>query len=336
MFPSHCTIRATLGVGMRFCQLCVPFVFLVAISMQAAGPSKPVSPLFARTTQRLARGRYLTELAHCFDCHSERDANGNQVRGMKGAGRVLPPEESNIPRPNFLVCPNITPDRETGAASWSDAQLARALRDGIGHDGRILDKTMPYWDFRYLTDEDLASIIVFLRTIPAVHHQLPKRNLAEQPVTDWRPEVQPPPLPSDAPAAARHGEYLVHIGTCSGCHTTADPQGRPVPGMLFAGGRVFVRPWGTVASANLTRDPSGIGYYDEARFIRTIRTGRVGARALNRTMPYPLYGHLSDDDLKAIFAYLRTLPPVQHRVDNTEPATFCAKDTNRHGFGDRN
>ncbi len=195
---------------------------------------------------------------------------------------------------------------------------------------------MPYWSFRYLTDEDLASIIVFLRGIPAVHHPLPKRDLLEQPVTDWRPEVQAPPLRSEAPETARRGEYLVHIGNCTGCHTTADAQGRPVPGMLFAGGRVFVRPWGTVASANLTRDASGIGYYDETQFIRTIRSGRVGARPLNRTMPYPLLRQLSDDDLRAIFSYLRTLPAVQHRVDNTEPATPCPKDKNRHGFGDRN
>lgn len=255
---------------------------------------------------------------------------------MRGAGRVLPPEESNILLPHFLVCPNITPDRKTGAGSWSDQKLARAIREGIGHDGRILHKTMPYWNFHYLTDEDLASVIVFLRSIPAVHHPLPKRNLAEQPVIDWRPEVQPPPLPPEASSAARQGEYLVHIGTCTGCHSTADPQNRPVPAMLFAGGRVFVRPWGTAASANLTRDPSGIGYYDEAQFIRTIRTGRVGARILNRTMPYPLLRNLNDDDLKAIFAYLRTLSPVQHRVDNTEPPTLCPKDNNHHGFGDRN
>lgn len=117
----------------------------------------------------------------------------------------------------------------------------------IGHDGRMLDKTMPYWNFRCLTDEDLASIIVFLRTIPAVHHPLPKRDLAEQPVIDWRPEVQPPPSPSDSPGGCTPRRILVHIGCCTGCHTTADPQNRPVPGMLFAGSRVFVRPWGTVA-----------------------------------------------------------------------------------------
>jgi mono/diheme cytochrome c family protein len=195
---------------------------------------------------------------------------------------------------------------------------------------------MPYWNLRNLTDEDLVSIIVYLRSIPAVHRPLPKRNLPHDPVTDWRAEVQPPPLPSDAPAPVRRGEYLVHIGNCTGCHTTADPQGRPVPGMLFAGGRVFVRRWGTVASANLTRDPSGIGYYDEAQFIRTIRSGHVGARKLSRTMPYPLYAHLTDNDLKAIFSYLRTLLPVRHRVDNTEPPTLCPKDKNRHGYGERN
>jgi hypothetical protein len=56
----------------------------------------------------------------------------------------------------------------------------------------------------------------------------------------------------------------------------------------------------------------------------------------NRTMPYPVYRKLTDEDLKAIFAYLRTLAPVVHRVDNTEAATPCPKDKNRHGFGDRN
>ena len=311
-------------------------VLLAALAITEPQHQQSASQPFARTPQRVQRGKYLVHLAHCFDCHSERDRNGNQVHGMEGAGRVLPQEESNIPLPHLLVCPNITPDRETGAGLWSDAQLARAIREGVGHDRRTLDKTMPYWNLLYLTDEDLASVIVYLRSIPAVHHSLPKRDLESEPVIDWRPDVQPPLLPSDAPATARRGEYLVHIGSCTGCHTSADPQGHPIPGMLFAGGRVFVRPWGTAASANLTRDASGIGYYDEAQFIRTIRTGHVGARPLNRTMPYPLYGNLTDEDLKAKFAYLRALPPVVHRVDNTEPPTLCRKDNNRHGFGDRN
>lgn len=323
---------------MRRCRLGVPLLaFFVAVGMRASEVSKSGSARFERTAQRMARGKYLVQgIARCFDCHSQKDTEGHPLPGMMGAGRVVPGEESNIALPHLLVCPNITPDRETGAGLWSDAQLARAIREGIGHDGRILEKTMPYWNFRNLTDEDLASIIVFLRSIPAVHHLLPKRNLAVQPRIEWRPDVQPPPLPSDAPAAARRGEYLVHLGDCTGCHTTADPLNHPIPGMLFAGGRVFVRPWGTASSANLTHDASGIAYYDEAQFIRTIRTGHVGARPLNATMPYFFFRNLSDDDLKAIFTYLRTLPPVVHRVDNTEPATLCPKDNNRHGFGDRN
>jgi mono/diheme cytochrome c family protein len=322
---------------MRFAWLAVLLVALFPAVVVCGSKVSEADPVYTRTQQRLARGKYLVEgLAHCFDCHSEKDGQGNILPNMKGAGRVVPPEESNIPAPHFLVCPNITPDRETGAGVWSDAQLARAIREGVGHDGRILHKMMPYWNFRNLTDEDLASVVVYLRSIPAVHHSLPKRNLLVAPTIDWRPEVQPAPVPPHASPPARRGEYLVHIGNCTGCHTTADPQNHVVPGMLFAGGRVFVRPWGTVASANITRDPSGIGYYDEAQFIRTIRTGHVGARPLNRTMPFPVFRNLADDDLKAIFAYLRTLPPVVHRVDNTEPATLCPKDKNRHGFGDRN
>lgn len=316
--------------------LCAVVLAVVPVEGGQTASDSP-DALFVATPQRMARGKYLVEgAAHCFDCHSERDAKGNPVHGTEGGGRVFTPDESPVAPPQFIVCPNISPDRETGAGTWTDAQFARAIREGIGHDGRILTTQMPYWNFRNLSDEDLASIVVFIRSIPAVRHALPKRSLAAEPVIDWRPEVQPAPLPATASAVERRGEYLVHIGNCTGCHTTADPQNHPVPGMQFGGGRVFVRPWGTVASANLTRDPSGLAYYDEAQFLRTIRTGHVGARALSRTMPYPVFRNLTDEDLKAIFAYLRTLPPVQHRVDNTEPATLCPKDKNRHGFGDRN
>jgi Cytochrome c len=189
---SKLTVQYAREVGTRLnpvgalCLIC-----LIATCMRLAEAHPNDSPSVARTPARLVRGKYLTELAHCFHCHSERDAKGNQVANMKGAGRVLPPEESNIPLPYYLVCPNITPDRETGAGSWSDPQL-RAIREGIGHDGRILHKTMPYWNFRYLTDEDLASIIVFLRSLPAVRHVLPKRNLTEQSMTDGVPKYSRP------------------------------------------------------------------------------------------------------------------------------------------------
>jgi hypothetical protein len=106
--------------------------------------------------------------------------------------------------------------------------------------------------------------------------------------------------------------------------------------MDFAGGFILEGPWGKVASANITPDPSGISYYKEALFVQTIRTGYVKARELNQIMPWWHYRNLTDDDLKAMFAYLRTLKPVKHRVDNTEPPTLCKLCGSRHGLGDRN
>ena len=91
-----------------------------------------------------------------------------------------------------------------------------------------------------------------------------------------------------------------------------------------------------VGASNLTSDPSGISYYDEALFIKTMRTGHVGARELNAAMPWRYFRNLNDDDLKHIFAYLRNLKPVKHRVDNTEPPTYCKVCGQRHGGGETN
>src|SRR5262245_42586440 len=95
--------------------------------------AKPIA--FERTPARLERGRYIVEgPAHCFQCHSEVDFSkpGAQPKpGRKGAGSIFIEEGFQ-----WLVVPNITPDVETGAGGWSDEQLARAIREGIGHDGR--------------------------------------------------------------------------------------------------------------------------------------------------------------------------------------------------------
>ena len=106
--------------------------------------------------------------------------------------------------------------------------------------------------------------------------------------------------------------------------------------LLFAGGFNLKGPWGDVTGVNITPDPSGISCYDEDLFIRTLRTGHVGARPLNSIMPWAYFRNMNDDDLKAIFAFLRTVPPKQHRVDNSEPPTLCPLDGGYHGFGDRN
>ena len=123
---------------------------------------------FTSTPERLARGRYLSEnLLNCFACHSDRDWSREDVpvvAGTHGAGSTTFPL---LDLPGKVYPPNITPDKETGAGNWTDDQLARAIREGIGNDGRALFPFMPYENFRYMSDEDLASVIVYLRSIPA-------------------------------------------------------------------------------------------------------------------------------------------------------------------------
>ncbi len=139
------------------------------------------------------------------------------------------------------------------------------------------------------------------------------------------------PEPDSSPA--RYGAYLAEMGQCSECHTPRNRMLQPIPGMEMGGGTPIGK---EVVSANLTPDASGIPYYDEPLFLGVIRTGYVGARKLKPVMPWWLHRNMTDDDLKSLFAYLRTLKPVKHRVDNTEPPTQCKLCGKKHGFGDHN
>ena len=274
---------------------------------------------FESTPQRLARGEYLVRgVLGCLDCHSPHDwnaAGAPELAGKIGAGQVFPAEGF----PGRIVASNITPDRETGAGTWTDDQFARAIREGIGHDGRALFPLMPYTNFRKLSDEDLASVVVFIRTIPAVRNPLPATEIIFPVKYLIRSVPEPltsPVLPPTLSTTEQRGEYLVTLASCAACHTPS-VRGKPIPGRDFSGGQKFTGPWGTVLSANLTPDPSGIPYYDEKLFLQAMRTGQVGARSLSPFMPWNVYRNMTDEDLKAIFAYLKTLKPVYNEVDNT-------------------
>jgi mono/diheme cytochrome c family protein len=234
--------------------------------------------------------------------------------GMEGAGEIFP--EQGLP--GRIVAPNLTPDRETGAGQWTDDQFARAIREGIGHDGRALFPLMPYPSFRHLPDEDLASIVVYIRSLPPVRNPLPKTEIifpVRYLIRSVPQPLQQPVAQPDFPTQELRGAHLVTLTICAECHTPSD-RGEVIKGREFAGGQKFVGPWGTITSANITPDPSGISYYDEKLFLQAIRTGKVGARSLSAFMPWQVYRNMNDDDLKAIFAYLRTLNPVHNRADN--------------------
>ena len=292
------------------------------------------SRTFEATAARLQRGDYLVHaVMHCMGCHSKYDGKANPpvLAAKEGSGQVLF-EEGNI----RLVAPNITSDLETGIGKWSDDAIARAIREGIAADGSILFPVMPYEHFRDLSDEDLASIVVFLRSLPAAESNLPPNKIpflfARLIQAAPKPVIEPVAEP-DRSTPAKYGAYLVKMATCSDCHTPLNPKFQPIPGLAMAGGN----PMGEgLNSANITPDASGIGYYDEALFVQTMRTGSVRARSLKPIMLWWVFRNMTDDDLKAIFAYLRTLKPVHHLVDNTEKPTLCKLCGQKHGLGDRN
>jgi len=299
-------------------------------------------PLTARkfevTPQRLERGRYIfNSSSGCVDCHSEHDLTKPDhpvLENMQGAGEIMPFSDL----PGTIVASNLTPDPDTGAGRWTDDQLARAIREGIGYDGRALFPMMPYEHYRHMSDEELASVIVYLRSLPPVRHQLPKTEIIFPVKYLIRSAPQPVTAPVSAPDPAnqvQYGAYRADLAGCIDCHTPMD-KGQPLPGLELAGGQVFTGKWGNTVSANITPDASGIGYYDEALFLQVMRTGFVKARKLDAIMPVEQYKGMTDEDLKAIFAYLREVKPVHHRVDNSLPPTYCKLCRGRHGAGDQN
>jgi mono/diheme cytochrome c family protein len=306
------------------------------------GPSaRPLTDRrFEPTPARLARGAYIVrDVAGCLFCHSDLDTavEGLPVKaGRAGAGRTIAAED--MP---WLTAANLTPDKETGAGTWTDDMLARAIREGIGHDDRALFPFMPYMNYRKMSDEDLAAVVTYLRSLRPVRHENPDTaipfpvnrliNSAPRPIEGSVPDP-------DLGTPEKRGEYLTTLASCSDCHTPRDDKGQYIPGLEFAGGNILkygdARP--PRAATNLTPAPSGIPYYNEELFLETMRTGRVRERQISDVMPWGHYRGMTDEDLGAIFAYLKTLKPVDHYVDNALPATPCARCNLEHGGGGRN
>jgi hypothetical protein len=294
---------------------------------------------FEPTPARLERGKYLVTSAAtpCIMCHSPMDVSGGGLRAVQGkelTGRNWGPE--GVP---FATAMNLTPDPETGIGNRSDDQLARAIREGISHDGRTLFPIMPYQAYSALPDEDLASIIVYLRSLPPQRSVLPPSAIPFplNRLVNGLPQPIEGTVTADLSTPEKRGGHLVRMAVCAECHTPRDEQGNAPEGMDFSGGTPLV--WEgrkTMFAANITPGVNGIPYYSEDLFIEAMRTGKVRSRDLDPMMPTTFYRHMTDRDLKDIFAYLKTLAPIDHYVDNTAAPSPCERCKLTHGGGERN
>jgi hypothetical protein len=277
-------------------------------------------------------------VAHCFQCHSDHDVTKVDLPikdGMKGAGWQM----EQAPGLGTIVAPNITPDKATGIGDWTDDEIARAVREGIRRDGRALFPIMQYRNYRHMSDEDIASIVVYLRSIPPIKNAL-GRLQAPFPVNRLvlsEPQPVTEPVQPDLSTPLARGTYLATLASCGSCHTPA-VQGQVRNDLAYAGGNVMAgaRDGKTLASLNITPDISGISYFDESIFMTIIRNGKYGARELRPPMPWAIYRNMTDDDLKAVWTFLHDLTPVSHRVDNSMEPTMCPVCGNVHGAGEKN
>ena len=239
--------------------------------------------------------------------------------------------------PGQVFAPNLTSDPETGLGAIPDDAVARAIREGVSHDGRALFM-MPWQNYRSLSDEDVASVVAYLRALPPVKKA--RGTTAIQAPVRWFLKAGPEPLAAPVTTAiaadpVARGRQLAEIGQCQSCHTPVDARHQPLPGMAYAGGQAFTIDGVRYRSSNITPDASGISYYNEELFIRTMRTGNVGGRRLAPIMPWADIRKLTDDDLKALWAYLRTVTPVAHEVERApvelkdNPAFATAPTTDR-------
>ncbi|MFD1141374.1 c-type cytochrome [Larkinella insperata] len=275
------------------------------------------------STAHLERGRYLANhVAVCMDCHSKRDYNrlaGPVIAGTVGGGGAE--FGKNYGLPGTYYAKNITP---FALKSWSDTELLLAITAGVSRNGKSLFPLMPYANYGKMDENDALAILAYLRTLEPVENAVPESKptgplkLAMK-MMPHKARFQPVPK---AENGAEYGRYLVTMAGCADCHTKR-AMGGLVKKAAFAGGTEITMAGGTLRSANITPDvETGIGAWTKEAFIRRFKTFDPATfnapevrNGYNTVMPWSMYAGMSEQDLGAIYEYLKTVRPVRNRVE---------------------
>lgn len=258
-------------------------------------------------TAIIAKGKHFVQgLAHCTDCHSTANADslislGQEVPLSGGFAFVLPV--------GTIYSKNITSDKETGIGNLTDGEIARVLRYGVHPDGEAVYDFMP---FHNMSDSDLVAVISYLRTLQPVKNKVPENELNIMGNMVKAYMVKPVGPSAEVPVAVKpdttadYGKYLVlSVGNCAGCHTKRNLSGA-IEGPVLGGGY----PMGAgLTPPNLTNDASGRIYsWSQEQFIGRFRKGKLFPQS---EMPWNSFKRMSDDELKAIYKYLKTVPAAK-------------------------
>ena len=295
--------------------------------VKLALPNVGAAPEFAveKTPERVARGQYLANnVTICVDCHSERDwsrFSGPIVDGSFGKGGELFDQKFGFP--GSFRARNITP---SGISRYTDGELFRVITTGVTKEGKAMFPVMPYHNYGRMDEEDIKSIIAYIRSLPAIVNEVPESK-ADFPMTIILNTIPQKASLTKKPAetdVVNYGKYLVNAAACQECHTQFE-KGKLIEGTEFGGGREFPFPDGSkVHSANISPDvATGIGSWSEEMFLNVFHsnsdsvalTRKAAPGEFNTIMPWTMYGHMRTEDLKAIYAYLKTVKPISNKVE---------------------
>ena len=291
---------------------------IVALTLFGCSSGKSYPPSVNAT-----RGKYLvTAVLSCGDCHTTPQANGLpsfDPKDFLAGGRAFIVPFGNATQKFFAK--NLSSDKETGIGNWTNDQIKRAITRGIDDQGQALFPVMPYYVFANLSDDDLESIVRFLRTLPATKNEVPEDTFT---LTDPAAPIDPAKIPHTSLAStdpdyesAERGRYLAGLtGACVECHT---PHTQDLSNLLdlsraFAGGETFDLGTITVRSANLTPAISGLAGWTRDDIIATVQFAKEKGSGRDICPPMPAGpnrdGDMTPGDLTDIATYLSTLAPV--------------------------
>ncbi len=279
---------------------------------------------------RVARGAYLANhVTVCVDCHSVRDFSqfsGPITEGTVGSGGDRFDQSMGLP--GVFYAKNITP---TGISDYTDGELFRLITTGVTNEGRPMFPLMPYSYYGKMDPEDIYDIISYIRTLQPIDKEVPDSK-PDFPINIILKTIPKDGVPEKKPSETdqvAYGKYLTNAAACMECHTPIDAQGALMPGKEFEGGRGFTFPDGSVVrTANITQDKqSGIGAWTEdmfvGRFKQYLDSGyhlpKIQPGEFNSVMPWVMYAGMEESDLKAIYAYLKTISPIPNQVVKFSP-----------------
>jgi len=263
----------------------------------------------AAAQSSVERGSYLMNtIMTCANCHSPKGPPA-ATAGKDYSGGLSWDEP-----PFKVTAPNITTDKETGIGDWTDGQIKAMILTGRNPKGVQEAEVMPTKFYPILTSGDLDSVVAYLRTLKPVKNKVPDPIYKIALPHHIYPGAEKSYAQADLNDKLKRGFYLATIGHCMECHTPFGASGgQDFKDSLGKGGREFPGPWGVSKSRNITsHKTAGVGDWTDAEIKTAITQGkRKDGTPLKGPMGYQYYAKMTDADLDAVIAYLRTVPPKE-------------------------